>query len=506
MDAFKQWPPSLPVKEQTDLLTRAMDYLPFHGALMRPAVGQITTRPADATGNALLDMSDTAFVMHAPFALFPSPFPRDAFNLSLQLQPLFNRLVHAVSQDQAFLHRVFAPIAPVDPFTGALYRLWSEMRPSHQSVVLGLHRSDYMLHMDPEDHQMKPLQVELNTIASSMAQLATQTSAMHSYLADLTSFYNASDPHTLDIDPACLPPNRALQGLVDGLAAACKAYTPSSNTKESQIVVLMVVQPKERNAFDQRALEYDLYRRHQVTMMRRTLAEVAKEARYAEVDDRRRLMLGDKEVAVAYYRAGYGPGDYPTDAEWQARRLIEESYAIKCPTVAYQLVGAKKVQQVLAEPDMLEQYLPSSDAATLRRCFAGIYPLDASKAGLEAYRLALSTPDLFVMKPQREGGGNNFYGEDIPKQLATLSVEERGAYILMERIRPPPYKNILVRQGVAVETDVICELGVYGAYLHDGETERMNSTAGTLLRTKSTTTNEGGVATGYSVIDSPFLI
>lgn len=41
--------------------------------------------------------------------------------------------------------------------------------------------------------------------------------------------------------------------------------------------------------------------------------------------------------------------------EWSARLKIERSYAIKCPTIAYQLIGLKKIQQVLAEPKVLER-------------------------------------------------------------------------------------------------------------------------------------------------------
>ena len=41
--------------------------------------------------------------------------------------------------------------------------------------------------------------------------------------------------------------------------------------------------------------------------------------------------------------------------EWQARLLMERSVAIKCPTVAYHLAGAKKVQQELARPGVLER-------------------------------------------------------------------------------------------------------------------------------------------------------
>ena len=48
---------------------------------------------------------------------------------------------------------------------------------------------------------------------------------------------------------------------------------------------------------------------------------------------------------------------------------------------------------------------------------------------------AQEQPDLFVLKPQREGGGNNLYGEEMLEKLR----QRKGlaAYILMQRIRPP---------------------------------------------------------------------
>ena len=42
--------------------------------------------------------------------------------------------------------------------------------------------------------------------------------------------------------------------------------------------------------------------------------------------------------------------------EWQAREMIELSSAIRCPTIAYQLAGTKKVQQELSNPEILARY------------------------------------------------------------------------------------------------------------------------------------------------------
>lgn len=52
---------------------------------------------------------------------------------------------------------------------------------------------------------------------------------------------------------------------------------------------------------------------------------------------------GDEKVAVAvaYFRAGYTPDHYPTEVQWEGRRKLEHSAAIKCPDIFYHLTGAK---------------------------------------------------------------------------------------------------------------------------------------------------------------------
>ncbi len=47
-------------------------------------------------------------LVHAPFSLLPSPFPRQAFSQAIELAPLFNLLVDRVSQDAEFLQQTLA--------------------------------------------------------------------------------------------------------------------------------------------------------------------------------------------------------------------------------------------------------------------------------------------------------------------------------------------------------------------------------------------------------------
>lgn len=62
-------------------------------------------------------------------------------------------------------------------------------------------------------------------------------------------------------------------------------------------------------------------------------------------------------MAVIYFRAGYEPGHYPSQDEWDARYMMEYSRAIKSPSIHYHLAGTKKVQQALAQPEMLERFI-----------------------------------------------------------------------------------------------------------------------------------------------------
>lgn len=141
-------------------------------------------------------------------------------------------------------------------------------------------------------------------------------------------------------------------------------------------------------------------------------------------------------AAIVYFRAGYTPRDYPSDREFHAIYLAERSVAIKCPSLAVHLAGTKKIQQVLAEPGMVERFLPDADqAARLRACFAGLYALENDDAAtLAVIACALERPLEFVLKPQREGGGNNLWQAEMQEALRRMKKEERAAYILMKKI------------------------------------------------------------------------
>jgi len=245
---------------------------------------------------------------------------------------------------------------------------------------------------------------------------------------------------------------------------------------------------------------------------------------------------GFVEISTVYFRSGYVPSEYPTPAHYATRFLLERSRAIKCPSIALQLAGGKKVQEVLTQPGVLEHFLcdekkwgkdvfNTQDVDELRQSFMSMWGLDvgedmltpdheAIKSGKEEFgtRTARERAHTLVLKPQREGGGNNVYKDSVPAFLDKLPPQERQAWIAMELIIPPEGTgNYLVRGGgvdkAVVKVDVVSELGIFGWTLFGGPTgEVSQEEAGWLVRTKGKESDEGGVATGFSVLDSILLV
>lgn len=214
---------------------------------------------------------------------------------------------------------------------------------------------------------------------------------------------------------------------------------------------------------------------------------------------------------MVYYRSGYSPDDYRSESDWKVRRMIEVSLAIKCPTLALQLAGCKKVQQVLVDEGVLRKYLNPNQIRKITKYFVDILPFDESEKGKVAHSIVQDREQCkkYVLKPQREGGGNNVYKEDIVDFVRKLKTNELSSYILMELIQPPEnLHNYLVRftDDKLVKADVVSELGVYGTVLFNNHTIIRNELGGHLLRTKSRQSDEGGVAVGISVIDECLLI
>jgi glutathione synthetase len=266
---------------------------------------------------------------------------------------------------------------------------------------------------------------------------------------------------------------------------------------------MMIVQPNEFNIYDQNGVTNYL-KRYNINLVRYTLSDVFQ---LGHLDSQNRLYMNQDEIAIVYFRAAYTPRDFVSNNEWSARLMIESSFAIKCPTIALQIAGMKIVQQAIADTDVLSRFLDSQSQVDLvQKTFTGLYPLDESLNGIEAYQNALKNPENYVMKPQREGGGNNLYGKDLVDKLTILTPLERQAYILMDKLTPHPSSNIIVTNNKMKQALVTNELGIFGFIISNGDSVLYNEENGHLLRTKEAISSEGGLAVGTGALDTPNLV
>ncbi|XP_063629334.1 glutathione synthetase-like isoform X1 [Cydia splendana] len=480
----------LPLEQKTlvGVIEKAKDWALMHGVGMRDR--------KNFTKDA---------IQIAPFVLLPSPFPRTEFNKAVELQQVLNELMHKVAHNDDFLEHTLQNALQVDEFTANLYEIWVKVRKEGiaQPVSLGMLRSDIMLesrcpHTENQCAKHTPYcswkQVEINSIASGFGHLGPVSREIQSYILRQLGCGDLIKN---------MPENKALSGLCSGIIEAYDLFgVPGS-------VALFVVEEVSYNICDQRFHEFEISEtRPDIIIYRKTLNEIFEEA---SLNDKKQLMLDDKVVAVVYYRSGYEPAQYPSQREWDARLRVEQSTAIKCPSIHYQLAGTKKVQQALAAPGALEQFLGAGAiSGRVRDIFTGLYSLDFDDSGERAVEMALADAERFVLKPQREGGGNNLYGADIREALLRMRhSRERAAYILMERILPPLVSGYVVRPGGQVPpplTDLVSELGIFGVIIGSKDKIYSNRQVGHMLRTKLADANEGGVAAGLGALDSPYLL
>lgn len=88
---------------------------------------------------------------------------------------------------------------------------------------------------------------------------------------------------------------------------------------------------------------------------------------------------------------------------------------------------------------------------------------------------AIENNKEYVVKPQKEGGGNNFYDEEAAKHLKTFIDpatphkvrESLKQYIVMERIHPPTTKTWMLRNGEVNTVESMSETGLFSLLFID---------------------------------------
>jgi glutathione synthetase len=499
------WPPQLTDTHLEVLVSNITDYQITHGSMLK-----------------LLQTDELHTVLSNPVGvtLFPTLFPLELFNQALTLQKVYNKLYAAAGEDQDWLHETLKDLIAIDPLTGALWSIHEEIerKESVQDLILGIFRSDYMLHIDESIRSKTPVlkQVEFNTIACAGGIHSNTVSNMHHYLHRSGTYQltQEEDIETLNITQ---PQNNVLDTISSGLAQAHSMYISTSPHKTC---VLMVVQPNNFNIADERPIEYALWDKGIPTFRIEWGPDIFLHTQLTE--DQTLLYhpphkTQPLEVSVIYYRAGFQADEY--DANGIKMRLrMEYSRAIKCPPVLAHLTTLKKVQQALAVPGALERFLEVDEALSVRKTFVTMYPLDESDRGEQGRKAAMdpASAEQHVLKPSLEGGGHNIYGSDIPLYLEDLPPDNWNTYILQEKITPPAVTNYLMSSTGFYQGPVISELGVFGVCLWRSKKAGTSSRRRVEIvkeldpccsfKSKNADVDEMSVVKGYGCFDSPALV
>ena len=460
-------------QEQKDLIQNAIAQAKLHGILNYLTEGELT---------------------HAPFSLSPYTMTESVFEEMAKLTVPFSELMIRVSRNTDFLAHHLEPIAAIDPFLKML--LDCRSREIMQNRQLLVHRNDFFIanvkqYNDKQNsYPAKKIteravlrQVELNTVSASFTFLITRLNQLHKNLFEQNKL-----PDVIQ--------NIPLDAVVDAFAHAVKNYG------KSDCVMLLVVQPEEKNIFDQLGLEQQLWVKYRIATVRKTLTEIHTDGKLRQGH----LVVDGKTVAVSYYCAGYTPDDFPAQEEFKGRKLIEASSSIQVPDLAMQLCGMKKIQQVLTKKEVLANFVSEEISRRILKTFAKMHTLDeiinTPEGEVSAAEWLSNHPDDYVLKPQREGGGNNYFGSDILKLLPTIKKEEQKAYILMEKIQALPHSSLQVVNGQAETLNCISEIGRFGICFAENGEGKNNLDAGYLVRTKSENVNEGGVWAGFACLNT----
>ena len=415
-------------------------------------------------------------LVHAPFSLTPYQLPSSLIS-QLQIHTQWSSLLFwKVAQNSDFLREILEPTAKVDEFVRFLLSLIPKEKRQDQQLLIN--RNDFLFERK-ENGELQPLQVEFNTISASFAHLSGRVTALHQQLQQENILKAAPLPHD------------AIAGFASGIKETIE------NLGWQDAALLMLVQPKERNWFDQMGLFAALSQRG-VRVVRATLAEVHQKGKLKNGD----LWVGPQRIGVVYFRAGYAPGDLPHEDSRSARRMLEASSAVLVPEASMQLAGTKKIQQVLADSSILSEFVPESVADQLKAYFAMMFGLEEEVEGRPAREFLTENAEQFVLKPQREGGGNNVYGAEIRDFLTSLPTSEDRAWIAMKRIEAETAESLLVVQEQAQSHQSISELGIFGLLRAQSDDLRINMPVGHLVRTKASNVNEGGVVAGYACLNS----
>ena len=450
--------------------------------------------------NGLIIKSINGGVNHIPIMLTPSPIPKNIYEKIFFYQIAFNKIIDKLSNDQNFLEEILTPISEKDNFVKKNLEISKKLvnYEHKQKIKLGIFRNDYLF----DKKQNFLFFTEYNTIASSMGTFSDKMKKFYSYFSQkYTEIFKKYSEKEIPLEGF-----NNIEKFAESIYEAIKLAFPQQY-KES--IIVFIIQKKETNIFDQYSLSDELYNKYKITSKRITLEEIKAKCNQ---DENGNLTLDSQLISLFYFRAGYTENDYPNEESWLGRELIELSTAIKVPDINTFLTTFKIFQYELSKPQILMRYCHSELIINdILRFFGGIYNIRdmSSEKVKELFSKIKAEPTKYILKPMKEGGGNNITGDKlkdiIPEEDSEISDLIKNS-VIVEKIESYEHEGLVIRNEKLKVQNSISEFSIYGIILTNENKLIINKSVSFLVRTKDKESIEGGIIEGAGAIDIPCLL
>ena len=450
--------------------------------------------------NGLIIKSKISGISHIPIMLTPAPLPKNLYDKIFFYQIAFNKIIVKLSNDQKFLEETLNPISEKDEFVRKNLEISKKLinYPNKQKIKLGIFRNDYLF----DRIQNFLLFTEYNTIASSMGTFTDRLKKFYSFFIEkYPDIFKKYKEKKIVKDGF-----ENVEKFSEAMVEAIKLGFPQQY-KDS--IIIFVIQKTETNIFDQYSIADELYNKYKILSKRMTLNEIKKKCIQ---DEQGNLTINEKLISMFYFRAAYCESDYPDEESWQGRELIELSTAIKVPDINTFLTTFKIFQYELSKPKIMIHYCYNELIINdIIRFFGGIYYLrdmDLEKQKELISKIKLE-PGKYILKPMREGGGNNFTGDKLKELLPEEGNEPNDLIynsVIVEKIDSAIHESLALRNEQINIQNSISEFSVYGIILSKEDNIYINKSISFLVRTKNKDDVEGGIMEGAGALDIPCLI
>jgi len=431
-----------------------------------------------------------------------------------------------MSRDYKFVISTLENMAKIDPFIGKHLNIYKKKYETNlhlkQPINIGLYRSDYM--QNKADNKWG--QIEINCCGTGGWTKASKGYELHKYILSRYGDLNINKiNHEKSVNSNKLDPNKkylhfpddtAFDFVCNTLAVAAKLVHPSN----PYILIICHKEEVGNMVIDQLAIEMKLWSDYKIPCIRKSYHKLIN---HCKLDSNtNELIIYEKYKISVVYSRGSIPADFPDPSEdhksdgqdeWDVLEILQLSSAIKEP-VGYFLLSSKYIQTLWYEnKDILLKYLTKKEADLIYNHMFKQYTLDINKnKNLEKLILEIkNNSSKYVVKPQREGGGNNYFDNDIIKLFNKLGNDysKYFEYIAMERIYPTEFEAwLLFENGNPYEFNKKCsaEIGIFSCYLSDGVTNYVDKVCGAYSKTRLSDATEGGICHGSGLLDSIIIV